>query len=115
MPLASRVDTYRLVAPDKDLALHIWAGKTVEVRRSEAADARGVAPTSSDLERLFFTAVSDRRRLQAGLPLMPAVVPPPPPVTECAPRGRHFLPLGLVSCLVEACMQAVSHPAGEGL
>ena len=90
---------WRCVAPDKDLALHIWAGKTVEVRRSEAADARGVAPTSSDLEHLFFTAVSDRRRLQAGLPLMPAAVPPPPPVTECAPRSRHFLPLGLCSCL----------------
>ncbi|KAK9820647.1 hypothetical protein WJX81_005527 [Elliptochloris bilobata] len=55
------------------------AGKTVEVRRCEAADARGRTPSPADLERLFTCAVEDRLRPYRRLPPMPGVVPPPPP------------------------------------
>ena len=60
------------------------AGKTLEVRRSEAADARGKTPSSADLERLFMGAVEDRLRPYRRLPPMPGVAPPPPPPSKCA-------------------------------
>ena len=56
----------------------------MEVRRSEAADARGKTPSSADLERLFMGAVEDRHRPYRRLPPMPGVVPPPPPPSKCA-------------------------------
>lgn len=55
----------------------------MEVRRSEAADARGKTPSSADLERLFMGAVEDRHRPYRRLPPMPGVVPPPPPPSKC--------------------------------
>ena len=55
----------------------------MEVRRSEAADARGKTPSSADLERVFMGAVEDRHRPYRRLPPMPGVVPPPPPPSKC--------------------------------
>jgi hypothetical protein len=60
------------------------AGKTIEVRRSEAGSARGRAPDQADLERLWLTAVPDRQRPRIALPPLPAPVPPPPPPSKCA-------------------------------
>ena len=55
----------------------------MEVRRSEAADARGKTPSAADLERLFMGAIEDRHRPYRRLPPMPGVVPPPPPPSKC--------------------------------
>lgn len=57
------------------------AGKTIEVRRSEAADAKGQSDSAAQLRRLFYTSTEDRNRAQIGLPPMPKPVPPPPPPT----------------------------------
>jgi hypothetical protein len=65
------------------------AGKTVEVRRSEAADARGRTPAPADLDRLFLGAAEDRLRPYMRLPPMPGVVPPPPPPSKRAPARRR--------------------------
>ena len=59
------------------------AGKTVEIRRSEAAGDRGKASSQPDLERLFLTAVQDRHRPRINLAPLPAPVPPPKPPTPC--------------------------------
>ncbi|EIE22978.1 CIA30-domain-containing protein [Coccomyxa subellipsoidea C-169] len=56
-------------------------GKTVEIRRSEAAGDRGKASSQPDLERLFLTAVQDRHRPRINLAPLPAPVPPPKPPT----------------------------------
>ncbi len=58
------------------------AGKTIEVRRSEAADAKGKSDSAAQLQRLFYSSTQDRSRAQIGLPPMPKPVPPPPPPTE---------------------------------
>ncbi len=58
------------------------AGKTIEVRRSEAADAKGKSDSAAQLQRLFYSSTQDRNRAQIGLPPMPKPVPPPPPPTE---------------------------------
>ena len=62
--------------------LHIPAGKTLEVRRSEAADAKGKATTPEQLRRIFYTAVEDRRRATVGLRPLPKPAPPPAPPSE---------------------------------
>ena len=54
----------------------------MEVRRSEASDAKGKADSSAELRRLFYSSVEDRNRAQIGLPPMPKPVPPPPPPSE---------------------------------
>ena len=59
------------------------AGKTLEVRRSEAAGDKGRASTGQDLQRLFLLAQQDRHRPRIGLPPLPAPVPPPPAPSEC--------------------------------
>ncbi len=43
------------------------AGKTFEVRRSEAADARGKAMTPSAFQQLFLGLALDRHRARIGL------------------------------------------------
>ena len=58
------------------------AGKTLEVRRSEAADARGRSPSPVDMERLFLGAVLDRHRPRVALPPFPKAAPAPPAPTE---------------------------------
>ncbi len=58
------------------------AGKTLEVRRSEAADARGKAPTPVDMERLFLGSVLDRHRPRVALPPFPKAAPPPAKPSE---------------------------------
>lgn len=59
------------------------AGKTIEFRRSEAADAQGKSDSSAQLRRLFYTSTEDRNRAHIGLPPMPKpVIPPPPPSEE---------------------------------
>ncbi|CAK0786611.1 hypothetical protein CVIRNUC_009825 [Coccomyxa viridis] len=57
-------------------------GKTVEVRRSEAAGDKGRASTPQDLQRLFLLAQEDRHRPRVGLPPLPGPVPPPPALSE---------------------------------
>ena len=58
------------------------AGKTVEVRRIEAADAKGKSDSPAELKRLFYTSSEDRLRAGIGLPPMPKPVPPPPPPSQ---------------------------------
>ena len=60
----------------------VAAGKTVEVRRSEAAASRGQKSSAADLERLFLGAVEDWHRPKRLLPPFPAAVAPPPPPSE---------------------------------
>jgi hypothetical protein len=79
-----------LLAMAAGVALHDYpltrlvlnAGKTIEVRRSEAADAKGKSDSAAQLQRLFYSSTQDRSRAQIGLPPMPKPVPPPPPPTE---------------------------------
>jgi uncharacterized protein YbjT (DUF2867 family) len=61
------------------LASPAAVGKTFELRRSEAADAQGVAPSAADTRRMFLALVSDARRPAYGIPPMPQPAPPPPP------------------------------------
>jgi uncharacterized protein YbjT (DUF2867 family) len=61
------------------LASPAAAGKTFELRRSEAADAQGIAPSAADTRRMFLALVSDARRPAYGIPPMPQPAPPPPP------------------------------------
>ena len=58
------------------------AGKTLEVRRSEAADARGRSPSPADMERLFLGSVLDRNRPRIALPPFPRAAPPPSAPSE---------------------------------
>lgn len=58
------------------------AGKTIEVRRSEAAGDKGKSDTTAQLRQLFYTSTEDRNRAQIGLPPMPKPVPPPPPPSK---------------------------------
>ena len=58
------------------------AGKTIEVRRSEAADAKGKSDSAAQLQRLFYSSTQDRSRARIGLPPMPKPANPPPPPTE---------------------------------
>eukprot|EP00882_Tetradesmus_deserticola_P007943 GHRQ01008363.1.p2 GENE.GHRQ01008363.1~~GHRQ01008363.1.p2 ORF type:complete len:175 (+),score=63.24 GHRQ01008363.1:870-1394(+) len=58
------------------------AGKTLELRRSEAADAKGKAMSEAAFSRLFFKLALDRHRWRVGLQPFPRAVPPPPPPTE---------------------------------
>ena len=60
------------------------AGKTLEVRRSEAAAARGRPLNQADLERLWLSSMLDRHRPRINLPPLPSPVPPPPPPSQCA-------------------------------
>ena len=72
--------TFPHLTCDKPFALP--AGKTLEVRRSEAADAQGKATTPEQLRRIFYTAVEDRRRATVGLRPLPKPAPPPAPPSE---------------------------------
>ena len=58
------------------------AGKTIEVRRSEAVGDKGKSDTPEQLRRLFYISTEDRNRAQIGLPPMPKPVPPPPPPSK---------------------------------
>ena len=58
------------------------AGKTLEVRRGEAADARGRTPSPADIERLFLGSVLDRHRPRVALPPFPKAAPPPAKPSE---------------------------------
>ena len=62
--------------------LYDHAGKTIEVRRSEAAGDKGKSDTVPQLQRLFYSSTEDRNRAQIGLPPMPKPVPPPPPPSK---------------------------------
>ncbi len=58
------------------------AGKTIEVRRSEASDAQGKAMDAQETLRLFLGCVQDSRRQAIGLEPFPAPAPPPAPPSE---------------------------------
>ena len=60
----------------------VHAGKTLEIRRSEAGGDKGKGSTAQDLERLFLLAEEDRYRPRIGLSPLPMPVPPPPPPSE---------------------------------
>lgn len=64
------------------LSLPSSCGKTVEIRRSEASDAKGKSSTPGSVRTQFLQAFPDRRRTAVGLEPFPAVVPPPPPPSE---------------------------------
>lgn len=76
----SRKDVAFVVA--NALSLPSSCGKTVEIRRSEAADAVDKSSTPRRMLTQFLMAVPDRRRTHVGLEPFPAVVPPPPPPSE---------------------------------
>ncbi len=77
-----------------------WAsGKTIEVRRSEASDAKGKSDSPAQLRRLFYTSTEDRSRVQIGLPPMPKPVPPPAPPSE--ERTKEILADDRVQVLVK--------------
>ncbi|GBF93005.1 hypothetical protein Rsub_05616 [Raphidocelis subcapitata] len=58
------------------------AGKTFELRRSEAADGAGAGNGPRQLNRLFLKLAPDANRWRVGLPPFPRAVPPPAPPTE---------------------------------
>jgi hypothetical protein len=59
-----------------------FAGKTFELRRSEARDGRGKAMSERAWQQLFLGLSPDRHRARAGLLPFPKAVPPPPPPSE---------------------------------
>ncbi len=65
-------------------------GKTFEVRRSEAADARGKSMTHRAFQQLFLQLAQDRHRPRVGLWPFPKAVPPPPPPTEERKQAGFF-------------------------
>jgi uncharacterized protein YbjT (DUF2867 family) len=64
------------------LSLPSAARKTFELRRQQAADAKGKEMTHGDMLRLFLGIVPDSARPRIGAEPFPAVVPPPPPPTQ---------------------------------
>lgn len=54
-------------------------GRTIEVRRSYAPEAKGKASDAKDLRRQFLRTHADSERVRFGLRPFPAVTPPPPP------------------------------------
>ena len=75
----------------------LLAGKTLEVRRSEAGGDKVKGSSPRDLERLFLVAQQDRHRPCIGLSPLPMPVPPPPPPSQyastliCPPSHRLSL------------------------
>ena len=103
--------------------LHTPAGKTLEVRRCEAADAKGKATTPEQLRRMFYTAVEDRRRATVGLrPLPKPALPPAPPSEERMKEiladdrvqvGQHTTLCCMLACALVRCYRC-SHLAVSG-
>lgn len=58
------------------------AGKTFELRRSEARDGRGKGMDARSWRQLFLGLALDRHRARVGLLPFPKAVPPPPPPSE---------------------------------
>lgn len=90
------------------------AGKTMEVRRCEAKDARNrKGPmTPAEVTRLFLKQALDRHRWRVGLQPFPVYVPPPAPPTE--QRKEVCLPLftlcsEAISGHLGACSGLLSH------
>ena len=67
---------------NSSLNLAVAEGKTVEIRRSEAADAQGKSSDAFDILRLYLSAEKDANRTRAGLFPFPAPSAPPAPVSE---------------------------------
>ena len=65
------------------------ANKTLEVRRSEAADAKGKEMGERRLLQLFLGAAEDRLRAAAGLEPFPAPAPVPQPVSQERKKVRR--------------------------
>lgn len=88
---------YRLILLHEG-TINDGAGKTLEVRRSEAEASRGKKSSSRDLERLFLDAVEDWQRPKRNLPPMPMVAEVPPPPSKYAlaasssSSGKNELP-----------------------
>eukprot|EP00873_Tetraselmis_striata_P015836 jgi/Tetstr1/436100/TSEL_024948.t1 len=71
------------------LALPAAVGKTFEVRRCEAADAKDRTLARDDLQRLFLCAHTDWDRAKFGVPPYPRPVEyVPPPAKEAAPAAE---------------------------
>lgn len=62
--------------------MSLFAGKTFELRRSEARDGRGKDMSERAWQQLFLGLSADRHRARAGLLPFPKAVPPPPPPSE---------------------------------
>ncbi len=54
----------------------------MEIRRSEAADARNKTPGPASMERLFLGSVLDRHRPRVALPPFPKAAPLPAKPSE---------------------------------
>lgn len=76
----SRKDVADVVS--SSLKIATAEGKTVEIRRSEAADAQGKSSDAFDILRLYLGTEKDANRTRAGLFPFPAPSAPPAPVSE---------------------------------
>jgi uncharacterized protein YbjT (DUF2867 family) len=76
----SRAEVAQVVA--RALGTPLAAGKTFELRRSEARDGRGKGMSERAWQQLFLRLSADRHRARAGLLPFPKAVPPPPPPSE---------------------------------
>uniref|UniRef100_A0A7S0RVS8 NAD(P)-binding domain-containing protein n=1 Tax=Chlamydomonas leiostraca TaxID=1034604 RepID=A0A7S0RVS8_9CHLO len=85
-------------------------GKTFEVRRGEALDARGKSMNPAAYTRMFLRLALDRNRWRVGLPPFPKYAPPPAPVTE--ERTQEILnEVTRVREVQKAAMDAKAGPA----
>ncbi|KAF8071307.1 IP5P13 [Scenedesmus sp. PABB004] len=85
------------------------AWKTLELRRSEAADAQGKGMTPARFNRLFLKLALDRNRWRVGLAPFPKPVPPPPPPSEA--RTQEILADPRVQAV--KVRESAARPGGE--
>lgn len=76
----SRADVAQVV--DATLRFFPAEGKTVEIRRSEATDAKGKSMDDMQVQKLFLSIANDSIRTRMGLLPFPAPVAPPAPVSQ---------------------------------
>ena len=103
-------DVQTLGAQQMTLSSRAGAGKTLEVRRSEAADARGKTPSPIDTERLFLGSVLDRHRPRVALPPFPKAAPPPAKPSEQRQQASLFAESGhVLNCSLYIRFVLVQH------
>lgn len=76
----TRSDVAQVV--DATLSFFPAVGKTVEVRRSQADDAQGMAMSDAKVANLFLAIADDNVRTRMGVLPFPAPVPAPAPVSQ---------------------------------
>ncbi|GBF99199.1 hypothetical protein Rsub_12458 [Raphidocelis subcapitata] len=101
---AAAVIVAALGAPDA-------AGKTFELRRSEAVDAAGRGMGQREFLRLFLKLVPDTARWRAGLPPFPAVTLPPAAPAPAPAPAAEAVAAAAPALAVAAAAAAVAAPA----